>query len=127
MINFNLGLDLGQVNDPTAIAIVEKIKEPTGERITTVRRRWTGGAGGARFGETTDVTVDKFHLRYLQRLPLGTSYPDIVRHVQEMLQRPELAKKTQLVVDATGVGRPVVDLLREAQINPMIAVTITGG
>jgi hypothetical protein len=31
-----------------------------------------------------------------------------------------------LAVDATGVGKPVVDLLRERGLAPM-AVTITGG
>ena len=36
MTNFYLGLDLGQVNDPTAIAIIEKIKKPTGENTMTL-------------------------------------------------------------------------------------------
>ena len=121
MINFYLGLDLGQVSDYTAIAIVEKVKEPTGEQ-----RVWYSGNGRRRRHEE-DVTEDRFHLRYLERLRLGTPYPDQARHVAALLQRPELAKKTQCVVDATGVGRAVVDTLREADVKPMVAVTITGG
>ena len=121
MINFYLGLDLGQVSDFTAIAIVEKVKEPTGER-----RVWYSGNGLRRRHEE-DVTEDRFHLRYLERLRLGTPYPDVARHVTKLLATPELAKKTQCVVDATGVGRPVVDMLREAKVKPMVAVTITGG
>jgi hypothetical protein len=38
----------------------------------------------------------------------------------------ELAGARHLVVDQSGVGRPVVDMLRETKLWPM-AVTITGG
>ncbi len=97
MNNFFLGLDLGQVSDYTALAIVEK------------------------------RTDGMYHLRRLERLPLGTSYPDVARHVKDLLQTAELNGKTECVVDATGVGRPVVDMLREADVWPLVAVTITGG
>lgn len=39
---------------------------------------------------------------------------------------PEIDNDVKLVVDATGVGRPVVDLLRAAGLRP-IPVNITGG
>ena len=107
MTNFFLGLDLGQVSDYTAIAIIEKIKPSRGN----------GHANNE----------DLLHLRYLDRPKLGTPYPEIARLVTTMLRRPELANKTQCVVDATGVGRPVVDMLREAEVSPLVAVTITGG
>ncbi len=42
------------------------------------------------------------------------------------MDKPNKAK-TQCIVDATGVGRPVVDMLREAKVKPLAAVTITGG
>ena len=107
MINFFLGLDLDQVSDYTAIAIIEKTRPPMGN-----------GQAPAE---------DLFHLQYLKRLKLGTPYPDVARHVTKRLATPELAKKTQCIVDATGVGRPVVDMLREAKVKPLVAVTITGG
>ena len=44
-----------------------------------------------------------------------------------MIQTPPLAGDVYCVVDATGVGRPVVDMLHDAKIRPLIAVTITGG
>ena len=100
MIRFYLGLDLGQVSDYTALAIVEDIR-----------------------GAAPPV----LHLRHLERLTLGTSYPDMARHVKALLTTTELAGKTVCVVDATGVGRPVVDMLREAEVQPLTAVTITGG
>jgi hypothetical protein len=72
----------------------------------------------------------KYRVGHLERFPLGTTYPDVVRGVVKLAQRPELGGDRQLVVDATGVGRPVVDLLREAlgkQCRQMHPVTTTGG
>ena len=64
--------------------------------------------------------------------PLGTSYPSIVACVVDRcaaLPRPGYRDFTpQLVVDATGVGRPVVDLLRDAQPRAtIVGAIITGG
>lgn len=47
-------------------------------------------------------------------------------HVQTLLQRPPLQGAARLVVDGTGCGRPVVDLLIQAGLNP-VAVNIHGG
>jgi hypothetical protein len=48
--------------------------------------------------------------------------------VRRLISRPELSRRKTLVVDATGVGRPVVDLLRRAQLPcRLMAVTITAG
>ena len=94
-----LGLDLGQVSDYTAIAV--------------------GRYNAERKARVVDVV-------YLERIGLGTSYPDVVEYVESLLLRPPLAGRCDLVVDATGVGRPVVDLFRERRLNP-VALTITGG
>ncbi len=45
-------------------------------------------------------------------LPLGTRYPAVVDRVREFMRLPELRDLCELVVDSTGVGAPVVDLLR---------------
>src|SRR5437762_13335807 len=51
----------------------------------------------------------------------------MVEHVRRLVTRPELVRPT-LVVDATGVGRPVVDLLRRAGLPcRLMPVTITAG
>lgn len=52
--------------------------------------------------------------------------PQVVERVGAMLRDPQLANRSQLVVDATGVGKPIIDLLRNARLNP-VAVTITAG
>jgi len=107
-----IGLDLGQVRDHTAIAVVER----TDTRLT--ERDW--------------VTWEFLHetrsyLRHLDRVVLGTSYPDVVRIVCDAVADVERFGPCTLVVDATGVGAPVVDLLREAGLSArVVAVTITG-
>jgi hypothetical protein len=56
----------------------------------------------------------------------GRSYPEIVARVADLMTEAPIADNSHLIVDATGVGRPVMDMLRGADLNP-IAVTIHGG
>ena len=100
MVNkeFFIGLDLGQASDFTALIIIQRLIE-AGESI--------------------------YHVRRLERIR-GEPYPDIAKKVLAVQKAPALAGKADLVVDQTGVGRPVVDLLREAGLNP-IAIAIHGG
>ena len=66
-----------------------------------------------------------YEIRHIDRAPLGTSYPAVVAHVGRLMGWPELLERTRLVVDGTGVGRPVVDLLWQAGMRA-VSVTITG-
>jgi hypothetical protein len=65
-------------------------------------------------------------VRYLSRLALQTSYPSIIAQVASLLGREPLKGNTRLVVDATGVGRPIVELFEDANLDP-VACTITSG
>lgn len=69
-----------------------------------------------------------YGMRYLQRWQLGTSYPDIVEDVAKFLARPPLlGNRTVLAVDATGVGRPVVDQFARLSLKAvLVPITITG-
>jgi hypothetical protein len=94
-----IGLDLGQAHDHTAIAVLERSEICLGRSPVTFER----------------IIETRYSFRHLERLPLGMDYPSMVDQVRTLLQRPELAQSpTNLVVDATGLGRPVVDLLRRA-------------
>ena len=112
-----IGLDLGQAADYTALTIVERHKMPVGEPEL-------------RDGKPYQKTEPHFHLRYVERFPLGTPYPDVVervRHVTEELKKTA-SGRLSLVVDKTGVGAPVVDMLKEAKLGVrLVSVTITGG
>jgi hypothetical protein len=103
-----IGVDIGQRVDPTAIAVVE-----TDER----------DAGGER-------TVAHHVVRHLERLPLGTAYPRVVERVVAVAAGvvKRTGERPAVYVDATGVGTPVLDLLREAGIEAnVIAVFFTHG
>lgn len=91
-----LGVDIGQRVDRTAIALAEA--QPR------------AGANG-----------DEVHfvVRHLERLPLGTPYPEVTRRIETIVaiirarvgERGLAASGLRLYLDATGVGQPVVDLL----------------
>jgi len=110
---FLVGLDLGQKGDYTAIAVVE---------------RWVQALGGFDPVTYEARTAKRLDVRHLERLPLGTSYPEVVKRVCEVVRTPQLLGNCVLAVDATAVGPPVVDRLRRAPLDcTMLVVTITGG
>jgi hypothetical protein len=70
-----------------------------------------------------------FDIRHLQRFPLGLRYADIVAIVRDLLQQPAL-HGAHVAVDQTGVGRAVVDMLREGLVGvncTLLPITITSG
>ncbi len=99
--NILIGLDLGQQNDYTVLSILEIIENP--------RKRGT-----------------LYQLIYLYRVPLGTSYPNIITWVSALISEQLENYNYVLVVDYTGVGRPIVDMLRQNDIK-LLAINITGG
>ena len=109
---FFAGLDLGQAQDYTALAVVEAA-ESKGE--------WDA----ARYCFRRERML---WLRHLERMPLGRPYPEMVERVARVMGSGSLAGgKRHLAVDATGVGRPVVDLLRrEKMACTMWPAVITG-
>ena len=67
-----------------------------------------------------------YHVVHLERLPLGTTYPGVVEHVQRLMHRAPLMPTDTLVLDFTGCGRPVYDIFVSRGMNP-IGVSITSG
>jgi hypothetical protein len=55
-------------------------------------------------------------VREIRRWPLGTSYPAIITDLVNLFGQHPLVGST-LVVDKTGVGRPILDYLRQSGIN----------
>jgi hypothetical protein len=113
---FCIGLDLGQASDYTALAVVEKLE----------------GSSDRPGGRVP------LHLRHLERYPLRTPYPEIADRVAALMRSDVLTVRTyndllqveelppELVIDQTGVGAPVADLLRERDLT-FRSVVITGG
>jgi hypothetical protein len=114
MTPFSIGVDLGQRRDHSAIAVVEHIRHAA--RITPY----------SLYAPTP--SPGEWIVRHLERLPLGTPYTAVAARIVELTRNPKLARGCRLVVDATGVGLPVVDMLRAAQPGCALApVWITGG
>ena len=125
MGSYTVGLDLGQVNDYSALAVVERVRVlPVGMSATSYVTR--------REGVAVSGVVDELRVRHLQRWALGTPYPDLVDEVCALMASDEL-RAGWLFVDGTGVGVAVKDLFRAAYTgrkmghNWPVHVTITGG
>jgi hypothetical protein len=106
---YSVGVDLGQANDFTAIAVLEKAIVPP----ETAMFSPVGESPSNRLVEG-DIVYD---LVYLKRPNLGTPYDTIARRVADLICKlepqgafGELGQVT-LSVDGTGVGRAIVDLL----------------
>jgi hypothetical protein len=69
------------------------------------------------------AVVAGFDVVHLERLVLGTSY---IALAERAVAIATAAGDCPVVVDASGVGRAVVDMLREQGLEP-VAVTLTGG
>jgi len=91
---------------------------------------------GVDLGQTADYTAitileekgeeeKSYDVRYLERLR-NTPYPQIVRRLDHLVRR--LPEKPSMAVDATGVGRPVIDMIRDANLPATVyPITLTGG
>jgi Terminase RNaseH-like domain len=101
---YYLGLDLGQAQDFSAMVVLETPD-------TAPPRTYAG--------------------RHLQRWSLGTAYPTVAKEVASLAEALALSRRgtVTLAVDATGVGRPVLDMLRREPMPHIhvIPLLITGG
>jgi hypothetical protein len=100
-----VGLDLGQSHDFSAVCVIRETPSLEGKGHST------------------------YACGHLERFKLDTSYDSIADSIVALMERPELGESPRLVVDATGVGRPVVDMLKNRLASPsqLKAVTIVGG
>ena len=109
---FFIALDLGQVCDFSTLAVIERVE-------------LVGDWNPVFFAWKKRIML---RLRFLERIPLGTPYPDVVLRANDVARQVAAEGVCELAVDGTGVGRPVVDLLRRVglpcSLRPAI---VTGG
>ena len=114
-----IGLDVGQMADYTALAVVERQIPPTchpHEMAPDDRRSL------AQLLEPQPAT---YLVRHLQRFDLGTSYVEVINRVAAVFLEP-LPQPVTFLLDVTGVGRGIYDMFRAVQLRPK-AVTVHGG
>ena len=110
---FFVGLDLGLRRDPSAVAVVERVARDT-KRFDPV--------------QMCHVMERVFVVREVRQFPLETPYVEIPAEVRRVIQGLAAGVSKTLTVDATGVGAPVVELLKKADLGARLKpVVITGG
>lgn len=109
---FFIGADLGKSRDYSAFAIVERVE---------------GKGAFCPVWFAYQKTVE-LRLRHLERVPLGTRFTEVAERATKLARQPGMEGATELIVDATGVGSAVMEMLQPAGIPcPVVGVTITGG
>lgn len=107
---YHVGLDLGPLAEFSALAVIERPFVPANSE------RWQRRPCHS--------------LRHLHRFPPGTPYPDIVEVVRELFNKPPLPG-AGLIIDETGVGKPLVswfvDQLRGRITAQCMSILISAG
>ena len=107
---FVAGLDLGQAQDHSALVITEA----HGTMYTDISPAYP----------TEGPPLVHVDVRYILRYDLGTKYDAVAGDVRQRIAKVPAPK--YLVVDETGVGRPVVELLAQLGLHPH-GITIASG
>lgn len=130
-----VGCDLGQASDHTALAIVERIRNPNPEHdpelaaYARMQRK-----PGFKYA-VPQWLADDYHVLALHRFQLGILYPSIRRTLQKVVDSPQMANhRVALAIDGSGPGRSMVDELRAGAegsrlegVDLFVPVTITTG
>jgi hypothetical protein len=110
-----LSLDLGKMNDYSALALIRRslMITPDGLPVRDHRRQ----------------TLYKFEVINLKRWPKFTPYPEVISFIKDrVLLLSQIQPSPRLILDASGVGNAVVDMVLDANMGvTTIPVTITGG
>lgn len=143
-----IGLDLGQASDYSALVLIEQplwcgpevdfdgwgalVPEELADAgwVSPSQLSPKGAKQVARINyELGRPANPPLYLRHLERYELGTPYPKVIENVIRMMMRPplrQLLNETRLIIDGTGVGRPVLDSFRAQGVHP-VSILIHGG
>jgi hypothetical protein len=113
--DFIIGVSIGLAQDFTAIAVLERFEELTGE---SKNGRW--------------LTAVRYAAPHLERLPLGTGFIEITEHLKALIADLPPHGRLRTLVDRTICGRPPIDHMRKqgltvAAVKIMQSGTARGG
>jgi len=134
MSRYIVSVDLGQLDDYTSIVVAElftrqnawlwQIDKPDLPPMINLKMPedfvFVNNVGTVR----NPNVCARLHIRHIERFR-GKSYPDVARHMYALMRRSPLIG-AKMLVDATGVGRPVLQMIREGRVQ-CSGITITGG
>ena len=125
-MSFVIGVELGQVSDVTAMAVVESLTLPFLRSEEIRREGWIDVRPVYQAPDGTETREHppvNFALRHLERFPVGSSYTDIRDRV---VVRARGLRGPAVVLDATGVGTAAVSLFRSGSLY-VSTVTLVAG
>lgn len=111
-------MDLGSEQDYASMGILERIERVRNPNIPTMNSR--------PIRDEKIMIVSELHLKYLTRIPLKTPYPKICEMTRATVNNPKYVGDIQLVVDRTGIGIPIMQMMYLYDLSP-IGITITNG
>ena len=108
-----IGVDLGKQENYSTIVVLERFE---------VKPDLTDALRGVGFRK-------KYVVRQAERVMLGTPYTEVVKRVKRVVEQAlAISSSCFLVVDESGPGVPVVEMMREVGMGcPLIPITITSG
>lgn len=111
---YAVGVDVGQAHDPTAICVASRVDTK---------------AVNPALADHNPHKAARYEVQHLERLPLGLAYPQQVDRVEQLMVRPPLIRPAAgLLLDYTGVGRPVFDMFAQRRALRFVqGVLITSG
>ena len=110
---YYVGVDLAQAQDHSAIAVVERAEVDTGKMDMVHYQK---------------IVVERCALVRAERIRLGTPYAQVAARVGQVVRGLRGLGGATVVADATGVGAPVMEMLRKEKMGcQLVPVVITGG
>lgn len=117
-IDYFTGIDIGQVSDSTAYAVIERHRAVPD--LANLHEGWH-----ERARKEARETPTRLDLVHADSIPLGVTYPAQVAILREMLLHPRL-RGSAVYLDATGVGLGPFQMLKQAGVRNMHGIKITG-
>ena len=108
---FFLGVDLGQRTSHSAFIVLERFDEMPA--FTDMLR----GVG----------PKTRYVVRQAERVPLGMPYHEVIGKLKGMVTRIKERGICIVVVDESGAGIPIVELMRKELACNVVGITITSG
>jgi len=100
---FCLSLDVGSERDHSVLTLLDR------------KTQYSRGPSGE------EINLPTYDLPFLERFKLRTPYEQIFNRTQEVMHNPLLSTKgCQLLIDATGVGNPIVQMFRKLGPIPIV-------
>ncbi len=104
--DFIIGVSIGLAQDFTALAVLERFEELTGE---AKNGRW--------------LREVRYEAPHLERLPLGTGYVEITERLKELIADLPSHGRLRMLVDRTVCHRPPIDYMRKEGLT-VVPVTV---